>query len=185
MTKYTPFSLFIRQCLNYPLESPFLPPPEKVSKDFSYANGSLLGTLPGRYPKDQHFIDNEDGTTTDESTGLMWVNDLTSVGCNNGEKLTLAAAITFFEELSFAGHADWHFPSVQELATLLNYAAMSPAMFTDYFFEFGIWGAGQPCIWAKDDCLMGEEYHWYINFDVGVVDWFNDEQNFVLPVRNI
>lgn len=45
MSKYTPFSLFIRQALLYPLASPFLPPVAKVEKDFSYANGTLIGTL--------------------------------------------------------------------------------------------------------------------------------------------
>jgi hypothetical protein len=39
------FNLFVRQCLLYPLISPFLPSPEDVKKDVSYANGALLGTL--------------------------------------------------------------------------------------------------------------------------------------------
>ena len=45
MKKQSPFSLFIRQALLYPLASPFLPPIDKVQKDFSYSAGQLVGTL--------------------------------------------------------------------------------------------------------------------------------------------
>jgi len=44
MSKYTPFSLFIRQALLYPLASPFLPAEADVKKDTSYANGALTGS---------------------------------------------------------------------------------------------------------------------------------------------
>ncbi|MEI7961341.1 MAG: hypothetical protein WCI04_03315 [archaeon] len=43
--KMTPFSLFVRQALLNPLASPFLPPVEYVLNDFSYANGTKIGTL--------------------------------------------------------------------------------------------------------------------------------------------
>jgi len=42
-TKYTPFSLFIRQALLYPLTSPFLPAEADVKFGVSYANGKLTG----------------------------------------------------------------------------------------------------------------------------------------------
>lgn len=45
MPELTPFQQFIRQCLLYPLASPFLPPEAKVEKDFSYAAGQKIGTL--------------------------------------------------------------------------------------------------------------------------------------------
>jgi len=45
MKKQSPFSLFIRQALLYPLASPFLPAVAYVKKDVSYANGALVGTL--------------------------------------------------------------------------------------------------------------------------------------------
>ena len=45
MERQTPFSLFVRQALMYPLTSPFLPAEDKVLKDFSYGAGKKIGTL--------------------------------------------------------------------------------------------------------------------------------------------
>lgn len=45
MSKLLPLDLFIRQALLYPLTSPFLPPENKVLKDYSYAAGKKTGSL--------------------------------------------------------------------------------------------------------------------------------------------
>jgi len=45
MSKYLPLDLFIRQALLYPLDSPFLPPENKVEEDYSYAAGKKIGSL--------------------------------------------------------------------------------------------------------------------------------------------
>lgn len=44
MSKLLPLDLFIRQALLYPLTSPFLPPENKVLKDYSYAAGKKTGS---------------------------------------------------------------------------------------------------------------------------------------------
>jgi len=41
------------------------------------------------------YIDNGDGTVTDVRTGLMWVKDGNSAGCNNGDTLTWTGALDF------------------------------------------------------------------------------------------
>ena len=89
--KYTPFSLFVKQALTYPLTSPFLPDPAVVVKDTSYANGALLGTYedapvpPVPYPASQVFLDMGDGTVCDPSTRLMWVK--------NPQKMLVGASV--------------------------------------------------------------------------------------------
>lgn len=45
MSKLLPLDLFIRQALLYPLDSPFLPPENKVEKGYSYAAGRKTGSL--------------------------------------------------------------------------------------------------------------------------------------------
>lgn len=45
MSKLLPLDLFIRQALLYPLTSPFLPPENKVFKDYSYAAGKKIGSF--------------------------------------------------------------------------------------------------------------------------------------------
>jgi len=98
MDNPTPFQQFIRQCLLYPLTSPFLPPANKVQKDFSYSAGQLIGTLeagsPPSLPKtgesadgydyddgyyhdgnpvSPRFPDQGDNTVKDMATGIMWI----------------------------------------------------------------------------------------------------------------
>jgi len=106
MSRFTAFQLFLRQCLLYPLTSPFLPPEDKVEDGYSYAAGQKTGTLTptppqglpktgqtwsygneddGYYKKGypetgDRFTDNGDGTITDKATGLMWVKDPSQLG---------------------------------------------------------------------------------------------------------
>lgn len=48
--KQTPFSLFVRQALLYPLASPFLPAEADVRDGVSYANSTKTGTLSAGAP---------------------------------------------------------------------------------------------------------------------------------------
>ena len=134
---YTAFQLFVRQCLLYPLISPFLPPVNKVEKNYSYANNALTGTLEcaeqKNYPADQQFIDNGDGTVSDLSTGLMWAKDGNGPGCNNGGVLGWEDAVGFAEALEFAGYDDWYLPGIKELETIVDYSAVEPAINATYF----------------------------------------------------
>jgi hypothetical protein len=102
MSKLTPFALFIRQCLLYPLQAPFLPPEDKVLLGFEYAAGQKIGSRPagvppglpktgqsdsivdfddGYYKKgltilDSRYIDNGKNTITDLETDLEWIKDV-------------------------------------------------------------------------------------------------------------
>lgn len=59
MSRLTAFQLFIKQALQYPLASPFLPPENKVEKDYSYANGQKTGEMyPGTKPREWQTIQN-------------------------------------------------------------------------------------------------------------------------------
>ena len=64
------------------------------------------------------FTDNGDGTVTDNATGLMWAQDGSAAGCNNGGTLSWTAAIDWAEALSFAGYADWRLPNAYELFSI-------------------------------------------------------------------
>lgn len=56
-------------------------------------------------------IDNTDGTVTDSATNLMWLKNTQQSGW-----LNWASAVTWADNLVFAGHDDWRLPS----AGLLN-----------------------------------------------------------------
>lgn len=61
-------------------------------------------------------VENENGTVTDQATGLMWQK-----GGSTGS-LDRKGANKYIQELNrqgFAGYADWRMPTVEELASLL------------------------------------------------------------------
>ena len=67
---------------------------------------------------ENNYIDNGDGTVTDLSTGLMWMQGDSgdSVGT-----LDWIEALDWCENLVHAGHDDWRLPNPKELHTLVDY----------------------------------------------------------------
>jgi hypothetical protein len=66
------------------------------------------------------FVDNTDGTITDEATGLMWMQD------DNGEGILWQDALAYAEGKEFAGYSDWRLPDAKELQSIVDYKR-SPA----------------------------------------------------------
>lgn len=61
------------------------------------------------------FVDNGDGTISDNATGLMWQQADSGAGLNWDE------AIATCEALTLAGYDDWRLPNVKELQFLVDY----------------------------------------------------------------
>jgi hypothetical protein len=102
MSKYTPFSLFIRQALLYPLASPFLPAEADVKLDVSYANGQKTGTYDPLVP------------------ALVWQTD-PNLTFSHGDALSYAE---YLEEDGVTVNENpqniWRLPTILELMTALN-----------------------------------------------------------------
>jgi len=62
------------------------------------------------------FVDNGDGTISDEATELMWMQE------DNGEGLNWESALEYAENFDFAGHSDWRLPNVKELQSIVDYS---------------------------------------------------------------
>ena len=62
------------------------------------------------------FEDNGDGTITDNSTGLMWMQ------ADNGEGLTWKDALSYAENSDYAGYSDWRLPNAKELQSIVDYS---------------------------------------------------------------
>lgn len=79
------------------------------------------------------YTNNEDGTVTDNVTGLMWSrsSDLNGDGVINVEdKLTQAYAETNASEFNLAGYTDWRLPTIKELYSLIMFYGEDPSGYT-------------------------------------------------------
>lgn len=63
-----------------------------------------------------NFVDNGDGTITDNATSLVWLQN------DSGDSLRWADAVAYCEDLSFAGADDWRLPNIKELHSLVDYS---------------------------------------------------------------
>jgi Protein of unknown function (DUF1566) len=71
------------------------------------------------------FVDNGDGTITDEATGLMWMqvdSGYLKAGDWKQGGLNWQQALAWSENLKYAGYSDWRLPNVKELQSLVDYS---------------------------------------------------------------
>ena len=73
-----------------------------------YVRGNVYG--------ENSFVDNGDGTVTDQVTGLMWMQKDSGRGMNWKDALEYAA------NLVYAGYDDWRLPNAKELQYIVNYS---------------------------------------------------------------
>ncbi|MDJ0953157.1 MAG: DUF1566 domain-containing protein [Acidimicrobiia bacterium] len=122
------------------------------------AGDAFFGQDAGHNGNQPSYIDNRDGTVTDNVTGLTWTQ--TPV-----QNLTYDEATTLAETFASAGYDDWRLPTIKELYSLILFtgtdpsgcdetgrvcAAAVPFIDTDYFdFEYGDISAGERVIDAQ------------------------------------
>ncbi|MEC4048265.1 DUF1566 domain-containing protein [Flavobacterium sp. SUN046] len=76
------------------------------------------------------FTNNNDGTITDNVTGLMWQQV-------DGGEMTIESAHTYCDILALANYTDWRLPTPIEAFSILNQQKNNPAMNTVYFPSTG------------------------------------------------
>ncbi len=62
------------------------------------------------------FVDNGDGTVSDNATGLTWTQNDSASGMN------WESALNYCESLDYAGSTDWRLPNVKELQSIVDYS---------------------------------------------------------------
>ena len=118
---------------------------------------------------------NDDIIVKDSATGLVWTP------FERNEK-NWKEALSYCEELVYAGISDWRLPNRNELASLLNNSKFGPAS------DFSIgdlldWGA----FWTSTSFQYNEENYeaWYVDLEDGDVDYcFKSIANYTLCVSN-
>ncbi len=109
------------------------------------------------------FANNGDGTITDNATGLMWMQD------DNGEGVNWKNALSYAENLNFAGHEDWRLPNAKELQSIVDYSGTYPTIDTNYFN----YTADSAYFWSNTSAYFGLQnpnryYAWYVAFGYAV-----------------
>ncbi len=68
------------------------------------------------------FIVNEDGTVTDQNSGLIWQHR------DDGIARDWRDSLAYCEGLELAGQADWRLPNIKELQSIVDYSRNNPAI---------------------------------------------------------
>ncbi len=96
--------------------------------DTGHNNGYYLRYVRGPVAYGENdFLDNENQTITDNSSGLVWQKN------DSGKGLDWESALSYCENLSLAGVNDWRLPNAKELQYIVDYsrspdATNSPAI---------------------------------------------------------
>ncbi|MDC0335596.1 DUF1566 domain-containing protein [Pseudodesulfovibrio sp.] len=118
--------------------------PEPVD-DFNGQDAQYKGKQPT-------YINNGDGTITDQVTGLMWVKA-------RGEKQSFSSAMKGAQECRVGGYTDWRAPTIKELYSLIDFNGWAmgsskgsmPFIDTRYFdFKYGDTSKGERDIDCQD-----------------------------------
>jgi len=113
-------------------------------------------------------VNNEDGTVTDEATLLMWEKHASSVlvKCEDVD--------SYIDELNsseFAGYSDWRFPTIEEIASLLD-KNFRPLNMSDVFtFDMG---GGGIAYWSSDTDEEGRAFYIGLVAATVSVNYFGD-----------
>jgi hypothetical protein len=128
------------------------------------------------------FVDNGDGTITDEATGLMWEKLSADGGIHdssNAYSITDAVAVKIasLNAEQFAGHDDWRLPNRNELATIVNFGTVSPATYSQFNDECAPGCTVIDCSctqnsthWTSTSQHASPDYTYFINFSQGDVN---------------
>lgn len=125
---------------------------------------------------DNNFMDNGNGTVTDLATGLIWQKSGTSRVMSWEEAKDY---VKQFNQNRFGGYTDWHLPTIEELASLMEESWKNGDMFIDPVFDIH-----QKCFWSSDTC--GTDKAWKANYHLGfIMDSQVNYKNAVRAVRSL
>jgi len=135
-------------------------------------------------PMESRYIDNEDGTVTDNATGLMWTKK-----ANHG-LMTWSDAVAYCDNLMTNGYCDWRLPLVAhgggkaELDALFR-ANGNPPEAWEGSEETPFDGVQDTYYWSSTSLANSDVYAWVVNMSNGYVNYFLKTFNFhcVWPVR--
>lgn len=121
---------------------------------------------------DSRYTVHDDGTVTDNDTGLMWMQ------CSEGQSWesnggagnctgtatihTWDAALALANGKAFAGYSDWRLPDIKQLASLVAEDRYSPAINSTIFPA-----TPSSSFWSGSPFAFDGDYSWLVDFNYG------------------
>lgn len=134
---------------------------------FETANAGCRSDIASNAP-DSRFTIHNDGTVTDNQTGLMWLR--CSLGQNwNGSTCNGSSrnydweeALDAAENASDASYSDWYLPNIKELESIVELACVSPSI-NEVIFP----NSPSNRYWSSSPSITNSQYARELDFDNG------------------
>ncbi len=162
----------------------------KTGQTTSYRKGDDGKLKKGVAWPNPRFTDHDDGTVTDNLTGLIWLKNANAFGTR-----TWATALTDCARLNSGEHGlsdgsvegDWRLPNVRELQSLIDYGRHGPALPTGHPFT-DVQGTSHESKYYWSSSTFSVYYSndevWYIAMYNGYIFYtLNTHEQYVWPVR--
>ena len=115
---------------------------------------------------------------TDNLTGLVWSEDANLDGLK-----TWVNALSYTEDISICGYADWRLPNSKELFSLIDRSQSNPALPTLHPFS-NVQSVLNDLYWSSTTYAFDPTGAWTIDMLIGgLIPLLKTEQAFVWPVR--
>jgi hypothetical protein len=132
----------------------------------------------GKAAPNSRFTAHDDGTVTDNQTGLDWVQAPQSLAGNSGT-MVWSNAVNFCNDLVYAGHSDWRLPSRTELMSMVDSTQKFPSLPSGHLFD-----VQNSHYWSSTPHAGLSGFAWYVNLSYGYVSDYSTALSFyVWPVR--
>lgn len=102
------------------------------------------------------FIDNKNGTTTDQLTGLIWQQIPT-------DSMTWEQALITAENLVSGGSSQWRMPNIKELQSISEVSIYNPSISKTYFS-----GISTAWYWSSTSLANQSTRAWYLDNQFGI-----------------
>jgi hypothetical protein len=152
----------------------------KTGQTFWYyvtdSDGALQKGVPSPSPR---FTDNNNGTVTDNLTGLIWLKNANCQSTNESwsDELSLVASLNSAGTMngydcgdtSHAGshQTDWRLPNIKELQSLVDFGENNPALPSGYPFS----NVQVDRYWSSTTREKDPSYAWVVYMDYGTVSY--------------
>jgi len=160
---------------------------ERIPCDFkeSYTKLLFYKTNP-----DSRFIDNKDGTVTDNLTKVIWLKNSNFFGMLDRRSAIVAAknlkdgscnVNSDFILSDGSSSGDWRLPTMKELCSLIDFSRRDPALSSGHMFL----DVPKGYHWSATTLVDGPELAWIVYFESGTTCYENikNHAGYLWPVR--